>query len=270
MEAAPGPLGRTVCFVFACAVLSSCSLPAIEQRPLMNVAVPPIERPRISLTANGRPVHPGAAGELRYSLELVSSGYGTADLQQTGEHEEPVFTLRFRDPVVDGSPKDEERVEYDLSLLLPRKLAPELSSGVLYNLRFFHEHRDVFIPPAQGIMIYDRLGHLVYLLSIDDACPRGERPGGFQVEKTEDVAYLTTVMTPSGCTVMKEHRFLAVTAGSKKPVRMSPGQGQEFKTPEGLYRFVLFDEAVTEAEMECRAESPVQFTWMIQRLEARE
>ena len=222
----------------------------------------PDERPEVYLYIDGMPYEPYGTDNVKFRAVLRSSGFARGeDATETQTLYSMVFrTVPSRLDNGNGKP---EAVEYRLSFSMDNSFFPDLGAGRTYSAVFYYKARGLFVPPAVGLVIRDETGGLQLLLNCDQAVPLSQLPAGFNLRNTDQVASVTTAQSPSGCTVQKLHRFMEVVAKGRKAI-IGPGEEMTLPVLRGTYRVVLFDNSTTDAEVDCLAENPPHFSYMLQ------
>ena len=257
-----GPLSplRAGLSMLLVALCCTCGAPRIKQQPLVQSSAPPVERPDLLLYRNGLPVEPSGTDGAAFHRRLAATGYRTEKTEENAPGDHMYHTFTFRDPGGKGD-------EYRLAFLTQDKHLPKLKTGKRYQVTYFQNHRGMFLPSAQGVVIRDNDGNLVYLLSSDDAVPLSELPEGLSITPSRRIAFATNRLTATGCNIDKEHHFLDVTTGDRT-MSVTPGQAKRVRTKNGYLKLTLFDYSVSQAEFECMAEAPPYFTYLLEAEEA--
>lgn len=242
-------------------LLVACGPPMVAPPALPRAGLAPLERPEILLSVDDFPVEPGSSEGFAFRLPLVSSGYVSLASGEEGD-EAVAFTLEFQaDAKVEpGAPR------HRLALIMAPELLPQLDRGELYEVVFFQNHRGIFLPPAQGVIVRDAAGELVYLLSSDEGVPLEQLPGGLRMLPARTVAFTTAQLSLSGCRLLNEHHFVELQQPGERKQSLAPGESRTIETDGPAYRFVLFDCSISEEEVECMAESPPHFTYLLRRI----
>ena len=239
-------------FVLAIAMLG-CSAPHIDQKILILGGNPPIDRPRLSVYRLDKAVEPVGTDSVSFRMPLVSSGFaGPQDVEASGEQ---VYSINFRSK--DGL--DEFHVFFDIQ----DRYVPRLSRKTEYDVWFYQRRKGLLLPDPQGLVVRDLTGRLLYLLSTDEAVPLDQIPPGIRLTPSRKVAFMTTAISKTGCSVEKEHLFLGVDSVEGES-RLAPGEEQVVRGDEGYYRVVLFDNSISRAELDCLIEDPNHYSYMLQ------
>lgn len=241
----------------------ACSASEIEQRPLVRGAALPAARPEIYLYVDDTPYEPYGTDNMKFRGTLRSSGFGRGeDATET----QTLFSMAFRseaDTAARANGRTPDDKEYRLSFSMDNKFVPNLPGGETYSVVFYFKASGMFLPPAVGVVVRDETGALVFLISCDEAVPPSQLPAGFALTNSEQTASITTALSPSGCTIQKKHRFMEVTARGRKAI-IGPGEELILPVLRGSYRVVLFDNSTSSAEVDCLAENPPHFSFMLQ------
>ena len=250
---------RTVVFslllVFGYAV--GCGGPRIVQNSLPRCETPPIERPEILVYAGEFPLEPGSSEGVSFVLPLISLGY-LSDFEDEGK---PMYSFLFRPRRDAGDPKR-------LARGAAESLRPRLRRGTPYRVTYYQNHRGIFRPPAQGVVVRSLDNLLLYLLSTDEAVPLSNIPDGLTITPTPRVAFRTTTVTTSGCTIQKEHHFIELTDRVRKAT-IAPGETRIVRTEEGRFEITVFDYSVSSDDIDCLTESPPHFSYLLRARSAR-
>ena len=252
---------QTLLFAVAAAGLftsAACSPPQIAQRPLIRGGIAPLERPEVFLHLNDKPAEPGDSGNLVFRCRLTGAGFSDAR-EDAGADEQSLYSMRFVSP--------DEQNRFNLSFAVPRSFTPRLKTGRTYSVVYFYRHRELFLPPSLGVVVRDETGGLLYLLSGDDGVPSENLPAGLKLTPVRRPVSVTSTFSQSGCTIDKEHYFLQAEARGKKHL-IAPGEEKILRTLAGYYRLVLFDNSVSSGDIECLAENPPHFSFLVEAVEA--
>ncbi len=218
----------------------------------------PLQRPDLSLLINDKPAEPGDSGSLTFRCRFTASGFSD-ERAQDNEEDQSRYSMHF------VSPDDEN--EFNLRFGLPRSFAPRLKAGRTYSVAYYYRHRELFLPPSLGVVIRDETGGLLYLLSGDDGVPGQNLPAGLKLTPVRRPVFVTSTFSQSGCTIDKEHYFLQAEARGKEHL-VAPGEEKILRTLGGYFRLVLFDNSVSSGDIECLAESPPHFSYLLEAVAA--
>jgi len=149
-----------------------------------------------------------------------------------------------------------------LALNASQAMLPRLKRGTPYRVTYFQNHRGIFLPPAQGVVVRGLDNQLLYLLSSDEAVPLSNIPEGLTITPTPRVAFRTTTVTTTGCTIQKQHHFLELTDRVRKAT-IAPGETRIVRTRQGKFEITVFDYSVSSDEIDCLTENPPHFTYLL-------
>jgi len=235
-----------------------CSAPRIRQKELIQSSAPPIQRPEILLYKDNRPVEPGSADGISFRLPLSGTGYRA----ERGPDQEPTG-LMYNTFTFAAQKKGEEEQQYRLAIAVSQDRLPPLKRGNAYSVTYYQNHRGAYLPTAQGVVIRDETGRLLYILSSDEAVPVAELPAGLTITPSRRTAFSTTSLTKSGCTIKKTHHFLELEAGGRK-TSVTPGQSKTIKTVAGYFKMELLDYSVSSTDIECLMEAPPYYCFLLE------
>ena len=259
MKLRSGRLRQSVLPLFCCIVtFATCSPPIIQQAPLPRGMIAPVERPEMILHIDGFPAEPSNAEGISFNLPLIAQGYRSVEAVEDVD-ETATYSLEFMEPAEGiGDP-----VVYRLTInRAATSYLPRLTRGESYKVHYFQNHRGIFLPPSQGITIFDEQDRLLYLLSTDEAVPLRLLPDGLTLLPSQRTAFETTLINQSGCHIMKRHQFVDVTTEGRKST-LTSGEEKELIITGRVYRLVLFDYSLSDDDIECLMEAPPHFSFML-------
>ncbi len=245
------------------AACAACSGLHLRQHELPLGSLAPIDRPEVYLYVDQLPREPEGSDGLRFELPLESAGYQSMR-EDDGSREDMTYTLDFRAETDRGMPP---APLHRVAIRALERMVPSLDRQQVYRAAFFYRPRGMFLPPAQGVAIQDQDGRLLYLLSADEAVPASYLPAGMSLLPSRRTAFVSTRVTPSGCTIYKRHHFVEARLG-EKAYMFSPGEERVLDTAAGTYSVTLFDYSVSDTEMECLAEDPPHFSLLIRAVDS--
>jgi hypothetical protein len=219
------------------------------------------------LLKDGAPIEPSAQEGVTMRLLFQGAGQRAAEAEDEAAQSTPFKTLQG---LADSALHSLDFVEqgrdhpapWRVDLAIPEAYLPKLIPGRTYEVTFLQNHRGMFLPPAQGLIIRGDKGDLLYLLSTDEAVPLSQLPGGVTLLPSRKVAYTTASNTSLGCVVEKDHVIVHVTVGDSK-TPLVPLARTKLATPDGAFALVLFDCSVSETDIECLAEAPTHFSYLL-------
>lgn len=238
---------------FLLAAVTSCGPPTIALKPLPRFSTPPVERPQLSLFRDDLPV-PKDSEAISFTLPLISAGFAGGQAGETS-HQVSAYVLTFQD-------RPNDSPAFRVSLVLPNTWLPKLKRGVTYRVSWFEHDKGAPMSPAQGLVIQTLDGALLYLLNSNEAVPPEYTPEGLSIQRSPNVAFVTTLAAQSGCLLRKEHHFIKIDDG-RRNVTLAPGEARTFRSSDGFFRVALLDYSLSSNELDCEADSPPHFTYVI-------
>lgn len=245
---------------FAALLLVSCAAESIKQRPLPDSSSQAVQRPFFVYLVGGNEVQTGGDAGFWTTARVLRAGYGPQGAQYG--YEGSVFSVQI-EPV--DSKKRSTRAKSDRRFVtvLPRAYVPRLTSGREYVIGFYSIDLDVYQMPKYGFIVKEMNGSLRYLVNVDDGLPANQLPPEVSIRKLDNLAFSTASLTPAGCLVRREHRYVEFTYGTEAR-RLAPGEEFEAEGPVGKLRFALLDNSTIPGGNTCEAAEAGQFSYLIE------
>ena len=246
----------------AVAMLEACSSPEIKQQPLPFSSQKSVDGPDFLVFEKSVKSAPLADGTWDIEGALEQSSYVPVPAQYSAQG--TAYVLRFRGTANQAEPAGPNST-YLLALVIPRVFLPSIKPSAGMRLHFVHKSLPAPELPLLGVRIVGAGGETLFLADAGGVWKPDVMPGGFVVDSTQTVAYVTTFLTPSGCRVRKQHFFGRVTLGNNT-LEISPGEHKLVQGRDGTYSVAVLENFLVQAGQTCMEQPEKRFTYLVERV----